>query len=296
MEGKNNKIVMINSFKGGAGKTTVALCRCVSEYKEKFHHNIFYVDMDILGTGVNYILSLENQNVYYNDIDDTDKCKLPQKVQQIMWDEKKGNRFYVAVLNPLSRIKQSYGGQDRLRAHPDVERGMFRKKVKEMINQIVNCGGNNLIVLDCAPGISYMEENILEDLYQLEQNDKKSVYVEEIYVTTPDASHIRKTVDNLNECSSYLRQHNREVTVLINDLYNCEGMDKRCREEKSEDFLFKREDVIQIIQNDLNLYAVKILYKPYNEDILKGSIIKNEIKLINKMDCFYTWPRERDGK
>lgn len=61
-------------------------------------------------------------------------------------------------------------------------------------------------------------------------------------------------------------------------------------------FFFKREDVIQIIQNDLNLYAVKILYKPYNEDILKGSIIKNEIKLINKMDCFYTWPRERDGK
>lgn len=293
--GKNNRIIMINSFKGGAGKTTVALSRCVSEYKEKSHHNIFYVDMDILGTGVNYILSLKKQNAYYNDIDDTDKCKLSQKVQQIMCDEKKGNRFYVAVLNPLSRIKRSYGGQDRLRAHPDVERGMFRKKVKEMINQIVNGGGNNLIVLDCAPGISYMEENILEDLYQLEQNDKKSVYVEEIYVTTPDASHIRKTIDNLNECSAYLRQHNREVTVLINDLYNCEGMNKKCREENSEDFLFKREDVIQIIQNDLNLYAVKILYKPYNEDILKGSIIKNEIKLINKLDCFYTWPKGNNG-
>lgn len=41
-EKKDNKIVMVNSFKGGAGKTTAALCRCVSEYKEKTYQNIYY--------------------------------------------------------------------------------------------------------------------------------------------------------------------------------------------------------------------------------------------------------------
>lgn len=289
-----NQIVMINSFKGGAGKTTAALCRCVTEYKEKRNCNIYYIDMDVLGTGVSYIFDLKDQCVYYNDVDDCDKQNIFNRVKKISWDEESGNNFYVAALNPSARIKPPYGGQDRLRTHPDVERGILRKKIKEIINQIVNGGGNNLIVLDCAPGISYMEDNILEDLYQLEKNDKKGVSVEEIYVITPDSSHVSKAVDNLNQCSAYMKLHNRKVTVLLNDLYNCEGMDRRCREIGAEDFHFKKEDVIHMLYNDLNLHEVRILYQPYYEDILKISVIKNEIKLINKMDYFYVWPKESE--
>ena len=91
-----NQIVMINSFKGGAGKTTAALCRCVTEYKEKRNCNIYYIDMDVLGTGVSYIFDLKDQRVYYNDVDDCDKqnifnnafiylfyCVFPQNIEKL---------------------------------------------------------------------------------------------------------------------------------------------------------------------------------------------------------------------
>lgn len=126
----------------------------------------------------------------------------------------------------------------------------------------------------------------------LEKNNKRGVSVEEIYVITPDSSHMRKAVDNLNQCSAYMRLHKRKITVLVNDLYDCEGIDKRCREIGAENFHFKKEDVIHMLYNDLNLHEVRILYQPYYEDILKVSIIKNEIKLINRMDYFYVWPKD----
>lgn len=292
-EAKDNKIVMINSFKGGAGKTTAALCRCVSEYKGTAYQNIYYVDLDILGTGVEYILSLDQQKAYYNDVDDRKKSKLQDKVQKI--DLKGKNNFYAAVLNPISRRKESYSGQDRLRSCPDVERGIFRYKVRNLLNQILNGKGKNLIVLDCAPGISYTEECILEDVYKMRDNGKKSVEVEEIYVTTPDASHIRKTAGNLNEYRAYLKRNKRTVTILVNDLFDCEGMARR--EEEGDDekhFLFKKQEIMQEIEGLFHVPSLKILYLPYSEDLLKKSIIKNEAKLVNRDDDYNVWPVEAE--
>lgn len=289
---EGNQIVMINSFKGGAGKTTAALCRCVFEYKELTNHNIYYVDMDILGTGVDYVLSLEKQKTYYNDAEK--EHRLSQKVQEIVRNEKNGNRFYAAVLNPVSRIKQTYGGQDRLRAHPDVERGVFRQKVKTLINQILVCREKNLIVLDCAPGVTYMEESLLEDFYQMEKNSRKKVSVEEIFVTTPDASHIRKTIESLNSCAAYLIQHNKTATVFINDVFNCEGMSRKEKDEGGQNFVFSRQKIVEDMKEELEA-PVKILYQPYSEPLLKGSIIRNEVKLKNRMDDYYVWPKESNS-
>ena len=293
-EDKKNRIVMINSFKGGAGKTTVSLCRCVYEYREKHYHNIYYVDLDILGTGVNYVLSLKKQRGYYNDADGVNNQNFSQKVQKVLRDDYAS--FYAAPLNPISRIKQSYGGQDRLRSHPDVEKGIFGQNVKQLIDLILKGSRkwNNLIVLDCAPGISYVEESILDNLYDLEDNDRKDVCVEEIYVTTPDSSHIQKTVDSLNGWSAYLRQNNRTITVLINDLFDCEGMHKRGEGESKPNFHFIRDKIIDKVRKNLEIPAVRILYKEYSEDLLKGSIIENEIKLVNKKDFFDSWPKQKD--
>lgn len=285
-----NRIVMINSFKGGSGKTTAALCRCITEYKEKKYRSVYYVDMDILGTGVDYTLSISHQEEqkYYNDIEETN-YELPQKVQLILQDGGK-SCFYAAVLNPLSRIRQSYEGQDRLRAYPDVERGIFRDKVITLIDQIMKCGERNLIVLDCAPGISYVEQSILDELYKIEKNTKCNTVVEEIYVTTPDASHIRKTVDNLNECSAYLRQYNRTITVLLNDLFDCEGMARRAEEETKPNFIFRRDDIIEHVVKKLKVDSFEILYKAYSEDLLRGSIIMNRAKIKNRFDAYDSWP------
>lgn len=292
-EGNDNRIVMINSFKGGAGKTTAALCRCISEYMGNTYQNIFYVDLDILGTGVEYVLSLKPQKAYYNDVDDRKSNKLQDKVQKI--DLKGKNNFYAAVLNPVSRRKESYSGQDRLRSHPDVERGFFRNKVRSLLNQILSGKGKKLIVLDCAPGISYTEECILADIYQMRDNEKKHVEVEEIYVTTPDAAHIRKTVESLNEYREYLKKGKRKVTILVNDLFDCEGMDKRERNGDEEQyFFFNKQEIVKEIESLLHVPALKIFYLPYKEDLLKKCIIKNEVKLANRSDNYNVWPTEAE--
>lgn len=289
---EGTRIVMINSFKGGAGKTTAALCRCVFEYKELINHNIYYVDMDILGTGVDYVLSLEKQQTYYNDT--KREHRLSQKVQVIVRNEKNCNRFYAVVLNPVSRIKQTYGGQDRLRTHPNVERGVFRQKVKTLIKQILDFRERNLIVLDCAPGITYMEESLLEDFYDMERKSSGKISVEEIFVTTPDASHIRKTIESLNSCAAYQIQHDKPVTVFINDVFNCEGMSRKEKDEGGQNFVFSRQKIIEDLKKELEV-PVKVLYQPYSEPLLKGSIIRNEVKLKNRMDDYYVWPKDPES-
>ena len=241
-----------------------------------------------------YVFSLEKQEVYYNDLDDGKNSRLQEKVKKINLEGK--NHFFAAILNPVSRRKESYSGQDRLRSCPDVERGIFQNKVKKLLNQILNGKGKNLIVLDCAPGISYTEECILADIYAMRDNDKKSVEVEEIYVTTPDASHIRKTAESLNEYAAYLKKGNRTVTILINDLFDCEGMCQREREEDEEiRFVYKKQDIIREIESIFHVPSLKIFYLPYNENLLKKSIIKNEAKLANNgADDYNVWPTEEE--
>ena len=50
MDGKKqNEIIIVNSFKGGAGKTTLALTHCINDlFHEQKYENVIYIDLDIL--------------------------------------------------------------------------------------------------------------------------------------------------------------------------------------------------------------------------------------------------------
>ena len=44
-----NKIIMVNSFKGGTGKTSVALANCVHNCTQNgFYKNIYFIDIIFL--------------------------------------------------------------------------------------------------------------------------------------------------------------------------------------------------------------------------------------------------------
>ena len=65
---KKNKIIMVNSFKGGTGKTSVALAQCVHNWRTKnTYDNIYFLDIDRLGTSLAYILLPESEkaNIHY---------------------------------------------------------------------------------------------------------------------------------------------------------------------------------------------------------------------------------------
>ena len=56
--GKKNKLIMVNSFKGGTGKTSVALSHCIYNWKMgvkedgENYRDIYFVDIDRLGTSL----------------------------------------------------------------------------------------------------------------------------------------------------------------------------------------------------------------------------------------------------
>lgn len=51
-----NKILFVNSFKGGAGKTTLSLMHCISNlFDGNDFDNVIYMDLDRLGTATSYL-------------------------------------------------------------------------------------------------------------------------------------------------------------------------------------------------------------------------------------------------
>lgn len=70
-------------------------------------------------------------------------------------------------------------------------------------------------------------------------------------------------------------------------------MDKR-EEGGDEDqhFLFKKQEIIKEIEKLLHVPVLKIFYLSYKEDLLKKSILKNEVKLMNRSDDYSVWTME----
>ena len=51
-----SKIIFVNSFKGGAGKTTLSLMHCITGlFSSSVYENVIYMDLAILGTATSYL-------------------------------------------------------------------------------------------------------------------------------------------------------------------------------------------------------------------------------------------------
>lgn len=278
-----NKIIMINSFKGGAGKTSVALSYCMHNYNfnEDNYDNIFFIDIDILGTSLSYILFEDNRQLnYLSDYDE--KKGVESAVNLVLQNEQVS--FYAAILNPVSRQKNDYYGKNRLRDNREVMESIFQKRICEYINKMIATNKSNLFVIDCSPGFSNLELTLLSEFYGLA--GKHNGTIEEVYVTTFDASHIRKTIDSLNGYLDFLHRDHRKVRVVLNDVNNCKGLSTTASNEGIEagnDFVLKIEDVAEYIRENLESQDYLISYKEYSELILRSNIIKNEKKLINNI-------------
>ena len=84
-----NKIIMVNSFKGGTRKTSVALANCVhSCTQDGFYKNIYFIDIDRWGTSMSYALFPDEIKPRY--FDEYEERYYDRVCNKILEDKEKG--------------------------------------------------------------------------------------------------------------------------------------------------------------------------------------------------------------
>lgn len=265
------KLVMVNSFKGGTGKTTMALSYCIHNWKTGTgYRNIYFIDIDILGTSLAYTLFEEDQTPSYFDECSTGKLLDARTHIKLPEDEGKGD-VYAVLLNPVAERSGGYHEYSRLRSHVASSHAIFQQNLREFIVECMKMG-DSLFVVDCAPGLARMEQRLLKMFYDID-----GLEVEEIYVSTFDASQIRKTIECLNENQDWLHREKRKASLVLNDLYNFVGLF-----ESDKDIKFSWFDVLEDVWEKLDdKDNMTIRYKCYEGEQLKSGVWKHESHISN---------------
>lgn len=273
---KKSKIVFINSFKGGAGKTTLALAKCINSLfgTEETYSNVIYMDLDIQGTGTSYLFG--------DNLLSEERCfeKTGEAVKVELNHEKKVRTLQVAFLNPASKIHSVYYGDARYINHQGIADEMFKRKVLEYIKKIKG-QTDTLFVLDCAPGYTKIEQDLLQEFYNM---DKNEVEVEEYYVTTVDSAHIKKCIQCLKESrvGIPIPWRQRNVNIVINNIQNYGGNEDE-RTHRTINTRWSR--IAGRIKKEINA-DVTICKWEYSQKISAASVFGLESYVQNMVDDY----------
>lgn len=275
MKEKPVKIIFVNSFKGGAGKTTLSLSHCITGFSDpEKYDNIVYMDLDLLGTGTRYLFDENNVP--------EDKC-FDQTGRSVLVKIGSGKEMDLH----LAYLTASYNGRFVLGGphfahHQGIIEEMLKQKVLKFIRAQISKPVKTMIVLDCAPGFAEMEQNILKECYNLAKQGK--VEIEEEYVATLDSAHVRKCIQCLQESREIFEvpQSIRKIKMVINDMQNYEGYLRREGKNVTKEW----EKIANEIKAQFSNMKVTLMRWKYSEGIAVKSTYLYERKLENQIDDY----------
>lgn len=294
--GEKFKIIMVNSFKGGTGKTTVALSHCIHEWirgqkqrsqDELYYDNIYFMDIDRLGTSMSYYLfpDKDNQPVYFDEYPEKKaECVCNQVPLPYVNDE--GSRLYAVLLNPVANRRQNYSVRGRMWQHEWNHNGIFQEKLFGFMKECMAFGKNSLFVVDCSPGLSEMEYDLLNEFYTWKNT--YSLSVEELYVTTFENGQIRKTIECLNDNRDLMYRSDREASIVLNDLQNCIGITRDDDQMSAVDWEVVGKEILEKLKDREHM---KIRYKDYKDDQIKAGIW-GKVRNLDNITDIYVLPLE----
>lgn len=276
----NNKIIMVNSFKGGTGKTSVALANCVHNCTQnRDYKNIFFIDIDRLGTSMSYALFPdETKPNYFDNYEENYYYKVCNKILE---NTEKDTVLYAVLLNPVTNRRQDHDIHGRFWQHSDIHGSIFLKDMLSFLKKCMSHVTSNLFVIDCSPGLTDIERYLLNEFYSMRQEGRVSE-IEELYVTTFDGSQIRKTVECLNDANDILKRGDRNVSIVLNDLHNWEAISK---DYDDHNFDWK-ENAKNILKELKDNNCMKVRYKKFEPEQVNASMIGYQKKLIDNADAF----------
>lgn len=272
-----NKILFVNSFKGGAGKTTLSLMHCISNlFDGNDFDNIIYMDLDRLGTAASYLFEDGKLPM--------DKCfnltGEPVKVELTAGDVTKD--LHVAYLDPSFKNGDFSGGEGYLH-HKALNEELLKHGVLEFIKAQMHTKLATLIVLDCAPGFSELEQELLKICY--EHSAKWDAEIEEHYVMTLDGAHIRKSLHCLkgSRVSYGIGPGDRTIHLVLLDLQN---YGRWVREAENRDLSEDWQQMTDRITAELEGLNVSVYWCRYSEEIALKNTYMREEKVENQVDCY----------
>lgn len=280
---EKGRIIFVNSFKGGAGKTTFSLMHCISGlfhragYQNSHYKNVIYMDLDILGTGTCYLFDEERLTEDKSFGRTGEPMKVPLSIGR------QESILYVAYLEPKLKMRAAFG-EKHFVSHQTIAVDILEKKVTDFIKKRFQQTPETLLVVDCAPGFSELEQRVLEFCYELAV--KNAILVEENYVTTLDAAHIRKCIESMNDIdvSFGCRKKFRSVHVVINDMQNYVRYVKEVEEvSDSEEHI---ESIAQEIRNRLGNAGVRLHFWRYSQDMALRNVFTREQKVENHAEDY----------
>lgn len=295
--GSKNKLIMVNSFKGGTGKTSVAMAQCVhnwkmsNEHSEDGFHNIYFIDIDRLGTSLSYSLFPDGKDKDVHYFEEFPRVSFDTVCNKVVLGSEGKCSLYAVLLNPVAKRRQDYDVHGRIQQHEILGNHIFMDNLITFIKKCMDQKENSLFVIDCSPGLPDLERSLLERFYNLPTSYK--LLTEEIYVSTFDASQIRKMIDCLNDNVDCLHREHRKVSIVLNDLHNCKGISES---GNGDVLIFDWKDTAKEILNKLkDNTGVKIRFKQYESGQLKSCVIKNERHISNNMDAYVLQHEYREG-
>lgn len=308
MKKKKNTIVVVNSYKGGAGKTSIALSYCVTrayqnrqkevQESKTIKEKIFFIDIDLLGTGSEYLL-MEKDSPKKDWLNSQDKEKSEKPLQlddfvnvlRIKSEPDLEFEINAILTNPV--MDSYFVGDNGFRKNRAVEESIYRHKVKKILQKIMENESDHYIVLDCSPGVSVMEKEILNIIYnESNQNNKVKIEVHEVYVSTYDNGHFKKTADNLKKDVQSLKiSEERNIEVVLNDIHNIALLkqlsDTQEGVEGAFNFELEVKDAVEELRKELNtVQNLKICTVEYNFSMAASCIYKNTENIISHPDKY----------
>lgn len=287
---KQKKIIFVNSFKGGTGKTTLSMTHCIDDlFHKQVYENVIYLDLDVLGTATSYLFE-EDKLPEEESFDKTGKTKTI--ILKFQGEEK---ILHVGYLS--TEIKEnSYYGEPCFLNHPKVAEEIFMKRIIDFIDKRLKEEVSSLIVIDCAPGFGDIEQRILADCYK-----KKGVEIEEEYLVTLDSAHVKKCIQCLVEHSAVVDTAKRHICMVVNDVQNYCGY----LLEEGYDDMVEMDEIMRQIHNSIlakkRKYDITVRLWKYSQGISVKSVYARNTYLGNHVDDYlftkgnYIEWREKSG-
>ena len=289
---KKMNFYVVDSVKGGCGKTTLALWTAL-ELRNEFQREVCYIDLDLLGTSTEkHINQPKNKDSCYlnelfiNNRRDIQKRKVINS-KYFSYPTGDGYQVLPSPQDDAVRISMVFsspeqGMKNKFRPNLPIygnyiDYSFFARRIKELFDELYY-GGFTDIVIDMPPNSDPYTDSIFDLLLNI-SNDKEeySVDLHLFIVSTYDRDHIEA---NRQWCVDLLQKDAKwkslsSISWFFNDVRNSiDAIHAKGQFDKRELIIVPVEPINTIYGKDINLFS--ILFSPV---LSEKSIVRDSWKI-----------------